>query len=221
MATPINSSGRYVILPLIGSISGRGSGRIIKRQTVEELISKINRRYSTNDWRPIIYIDTKVEHKDLVAYYRMADVAIISSVYDGMNLVAKEYAASQVDEKGVLILSELAGAAEELEGALLINPYDIEGFSTCIRKALTMPLEEKKDRMALLRNRIKEDDIYKWISNLLHEILKISSLKQGRCPYLFDRTGEIINRLTNGKIFLFLDYDGTLTPIVESPDRGY
>ena len=74
--------------------------------------------------------------------------------------------------------------------------------------------------MALLRNRIKEDDIYKWISNLLHEILKISSLKQGRCPYLFDRTGEIINRLTNGKIFLFLDYDGTLTPIVESPDEA-
>lgn len=190
------------------------------KKTVEELISKINRRYSTNDWRPIIYIDTKVEHKDLVAYYRMADVAIISSVYDGMNLVAKEYVASQVDEKGVLILSELAGAAEELEGALLINPYDIEGFSTCIRKALTMPLEEKKNRMALLRNRINENDIYKWISNLLHEILKISSLKQGKCPYLFDQTGEIINRLTNGKIFLFLDYDGTLTPIVESPDEA-
>ncbi|OIP29544.1 MAG: hypothetical protein AUK23_10575 [Deltaproteobacteria bacterium CG2_30_43_15] len=108
-----------------------------------ELVSKVNEKYSAAGWRPIIYIDTKVEHKDLVAYYRMADVATISSVYDGMNLVAKEYIASQVDERGGLILSELAGAADELEGAILVNPYDIEEFSNSIKRSLMMSQREK------------------------------------------------------------------------------
>jgi alpha,alpha-trehalose-phosphate synthase [UDP-forming]/trehalose-phosphatase len=190
------------------------------KETVEDLIKKINRKYSTGRWKPIIYINTKVEHKDLVAYYRMADIAIISSVYDGMNLVAKEYVASQIDERGVLILSELAGAADELEGAMLVNPYDIEGFSECIRKSLIMPEKEKKDRMAGLRNRVMEKDIYKWVSDTLHETVSISFLKREKCFYLFDRIDELKERLARNKIFLFLDYDGTLTPIVESPEKA-
>ncbi len=191
------------------------------KKTVEELVTKINEKYSLGNWKPIIYIDTKIEHEDLVSYYRMADVAIISSVYDGMNLVAKEYAASQVDENGVLILSELAGAADELEGAILVNPYDIEGFSDDIRKALRMPQKEKANRMAVLRRQVKGSDIYKWISDILHEVIKISSVKQKKCCYLFDHTDEIKERLSDKRIFLFLDYDGTLTPIVESPDRAF
>ncbi len=190
------------------------------KKTVEELVKKINERYSIGNWEPIIYIDTKIEHKDLVAYYRMADVAIISSVYDGMNLVAKEYAASQVDENGVLILSELAGAADELNGAMLVNPYDIEGFSDCIREALIMPEKEKRARMKALRMQITENDIYKWILDFLHEISKISSMKEEKCCYLFDHIDEIKDRLKGQRIFLFLDYDGTLTPIVESPDKA-
>lgn len=190
------------------------------KKTVEELILKINEKYSGGGWKPIIYIDNKVEHKDLVAYYRMADVAIISSVYDGMNLVAKEYVASQVDENGVLILSELAGAAEELNGAMLVNPYDIEGFSDCIREALIMPEKEKRARMKALRMQITENDIYKWILDFLHEISKISFMKEEKCCYLFDHIDEIKDRLKGQRIFLFLDYDGTLTPIVESPDKA-
>lgn len=190
------------------------------KKTVEELVKKINERYSIGNWEPIIYIDTKIEHKDLVAYYRMADVAIISSVYDGMNLVAKEYAASQVDENGVLILSELAGAADELNGAMLVNPYDIEGFSDCIREALIMPEKEKRARMKALRMQITENDIYKWILDFLHEISKISSMKEEKCCYFFDHIDEIKDRLKGQRIFLFLDYDGTLTPIVESPDKA-
>lgn len=187
------------------------------KKAVEELVLKINEKYSVGDWKPIIYIDTKVEHKDLVSYYRTADVAIISSVYDGMNLVAKEYAASQVDENGVLILSELAGAADELEGAMLVNPYDIEGFSDAIRKALTMAQGKKINRMAVLRRQIRENDIYKWISDILCEIVKISSVKQRKCCYIFDH----IDKIPHTNIFLFLDYDGTLTPIVKSPDKAF
>lgn len=191
------------------------------KRTVEELISKINKKYSTGNWKPIIYIDTKIEHRDLVAYYRMSDVAIISSVYDGMNLVAKEYVVSQVDEKGVLILSELAGAADELEGAILINPYDIEGFSDAIRRALVMSSREKADRMGLLRRQVKEKDVYNWISEILREVINIASLKQGKSRNVFDHIDEIKNRLSGKDIFLFLDYDGTLSPIVDDPQKAF
>lgn len=130
------------------------------KKAVEELVSKINEKYSVGDWKPIIYIDTKIEHKELAAYYKMADFAIISSVYDGMNLVAKEYVASKTDKKGVLRLSEFAGAFEELKGSILENPYDIEQFSECIKTALKMPDKEKVSRMAALRRKVSENNIH-------------------------------------------------------------
>ncbi len=150
----------------------------------------------------------------------MADIAVISSIYDGMNLVAKEYAASQVDEKGVLLLSEFAGASDELEGAILVNPYDIESFSEAMKTALIMPQGEKKIRMEMVRRQIKENDIYRWISNILHEMSAMSSVKQERDSYLFDHRDDLADGIKNKKLFLFLDYDGTLTPIVESPDKA-
>lgn len=190
------------------------------KKTVEDLITKINEKHATDDWMPVVYIDSKVEHRDLVAYYRLADVAIISSVYDGMNLVAKEYAASQVDEKGVLILSELAGAADELEGALLVNPYDVESFSTSIKMALGLRAEEKTQRMSVLRKQIQENDIYKWTRDILQEIVDISNRKKNSAFYLFDHDQRFRSALPHGRIFLFLDYDGTLAPIAESPDKA-
>lgn len=190
------------------------------KKAVEELVSKINERYSVGNWKPIIYIDTKVEHKDLVSYYRMADIAIISSVYDGMNLVAKEYVASKTDEKGVLILSEFAGASEELEGAILVNPYDIEEFSECIKTALKMPDKEKVSRMATLRRHVSENNIHKWIIDILNEIAAVAAVKSKKCCYLFDNIIEIKKTAFHENIFLFLDYDGTLTPIVETPDKA-
>jgi trehalose 6-phosphate synthase/phosphatase len=161
-----------------------------------------------------------VEHDDLVAYYRMADVAVISSVYDGMNLVAKEYAASQADERGVLILSELAGAADELEGAMLVNPYDIEGFSASIVQSLGLHQKEKTGRMALLRRHIRENDIYRWVADILYEIGTVLDGKAETCRPVFDHAPEMQERLANKKLFLFLDYDGTLAPIAESPDQA-
>lgn len=190
------------------------------KKAVEELVSKINEKYSVGDWKPIIYIDTKVDHKDLVSYYRMADVAIISSVYDGMNLVAKEYVASKTDEKGLLILSEFAGASEELEGSILVNPYDIEGFSECIKRALKMPDKEKTSRMAALRRLVSENNIHKWIIDILNEISAIAAVKSEKCCYLFDNMSEIKKTVFHKNIFMFLDYDGTLTPIVGTPDKA-
>ncbi len=186
------------------------------KASVEELIKKINNKYSRGSWKPVIYRDTKSEHSDLAAYYRLADVAIISSVYDGMNLVAKEFIASQVNKKGVLVLSELAGAAEELEGALLVNPYDVEEFSDSIKTALDMNEERKMCNMNMLRRQISENDIYTWIADFLREFTLLRSNLKSKCLYLFDHLGDIPRE----NIFLFLDYDGTLTPIADSPDKA-
>ena len=200
------------------------------QRSVETLVQRINDRFSSGAWKPIIYIDTKVEHKDLAAYYRMADVGIVSSAYDGMNLVGKEYVACQTDENGVLILSEFAGAADELDGAILVNPYDIEGFSDSIKNALTMSPQERTERMKVLRTQIRENDIYKWISDMLREMIFISSSKQQQGCYFFDYTDTVQDSLAGRRTgkspqvrspyFLFLDYDGTLTPIAESPDKA-
>jgi trehalose 6-phosphate synthase/phosphatase len=189
-------------------------------QTVKKMVTDINTRFGTRSWKPIIYIDTKVEHKDLVAYYRLADVAVISSIYDGMNLVAKEYAASQADEKGALILSELAGAADELDGAILVNPYDIEEFSLSMKRALELPASEKRRLMASLRKQIRENDIYKWIRAILEEILDLSLRKKNSALPLFDHRDTIGRLLRSRGLFLFLDYDGTLSPIADLPEQA-
>lgn len=190
------------------------------KYNVEKLIYRINEKYAHGNWKPIIYVDKKIEHKDLVAYYRMADFAIISSVYDGMNLVAKEFVASQVDAKGVLILSELTGAAEALDGAILVNPYDIEDFSENIKKALVMPERAKKGRILTLRSQVKEEDIYKWIRDFLQEMQILSACKVKEEDYLFNHLSQIQEILSGKQVILFLDYDGTLTPIMESPDQA-
>ncbi len=174
------------------------------KKSVEELINRINNKYTIGSWKPIVYITTKIEHKDLALYYRISDVAVISSVYDGMNLVAKEYIASQVDEKGVIILSEFAGASEELTGALPLNPYDIDTFAKTIKKALLMPIEEKRSRMRALREHVKHNNLKQWTDNF------IAALKE--C-YL--TAHDIPNN-----VFLFFDYDGTLTSIVDTPQNA-
>jgi alpha,alpha-trehalose-phosphate synthase [UDP-forming]/trehalose-phosphatase len=185
------------------------------KSSLERLIRKINRKHATGDWVPVISKDTKTEHADLAAFYRMADVAIISSIYDGMNLVAKEFVAAQSSMSGVLLLSEFTGAAEELEGAILFNPYDTEGFAESLRRALTLPDEEKKYRMKTLRTQCEEKDIYRWISDIIGEIALLSSSKP-MYKYVFN----YLNEIPQNNIFLFLDYDGTITPIASSPDKA-
>jgi trehalose-phosphatase len=137
-----------------------------------------------------------------------------------MNLVAKEFIASQIESHGVLILSELAGAAEELDGAVLINPYDVEGFAEQILRALKMKPEEKKQRMDSLRTHIRERDIYRWITDVLSDMVEVADFKNKKCTYLKDPYRILKEKVGDSEIFLFLDYDGTLTPIVETPDRA-
>lgn len=133
-------------------------------QKVDGQVWKINDRFATDRWRPIHLLKQSLSAERLAVLYRAADLCIVSSLQDGMNLVAKEYVASQVDEEGVLLLSRFAGAAEEMEEATLINPYDPEGFSLQIRDALILPLEERRRRMRALRGSLRT--IFDWMNEV-------------------------------------------------------
>ena len=135
--------------------------------TVESLASRINARFGSPGYRPIILFRTHFEPADVYRFYRAADVCYVSSLHDGMNLVAKEFVASRTDLRGVLILSEFTGAARELTEALIVNPYDIEDASEAFALALSMPLEEQRDRMASMRSWLSEFNVYRWAGRML------------------------------------------------------
>ena len=144
------------------------------REEVVSLVNQINEKYQKQSWRPILLINRQVDHKTLSVYYRLADLAIISSVRDGMNLVAKEFIASQIDEKGILCLSEFAGAFEEMEHSVPINPYYTDGFAEAIKKALEMPFTEKRDRIRSMRQYLKEYDIYRWTYDIFQTLSEMT-----------------------------------------------
>ncbi len=155
---------------------------------LDSLVDDLNWRYSTETWKPVEYMKEKMEFTRIVAMYKKAKVCIVSSLNDGLNIVCKEFISSQdVSDPGVLILSEFAGAAEELgDDALLINPYDIESFSDTIKQALEMPLEERKKRMERLQKKVGENDIYKWTSNIfkgMSEVIPIAKAMRDRRLY--------------------------------------
>lgn len=191
-----------------------------RKQQIEQKIGTINGKVSTITWQPIIYRYTHLPFNELAALYKAADVALITPLRDGMNLVAKEYVASCSARKGVLILSELAGAANELNEALLVNPTDIIEVSGAINKALTMPQEEQQHRMALMQQRLSDYDVIKWVSDFLDQLsnVKIEQEKQ-QVKVLDERTGSQIHlhyQMAKSRCLL-LDYDGTLVPYAKLP----
>jgi len=135
---------------------------------IDGLIGDINGRFSRSGWTPVHYMFRNLERIELLAYYRAADIALITSLKDGMNLVAKEYCAANVDKSGVLILSEFTGAATQMsEGSLLVNPYDIEGVADAIYRAYTMSIDERQWRMQRLRKSVARRDVFWWVDSIL------------------------------------------------------
>ena len=138
------------------------------RREVELLVSQINGEFTQPGWVPIHYMHRNLGRDDLLAYYRAADIALITPLKDGMNLVAKEFCAAQTDERGVVILSEFAGVSSEMrEGAILVNPNDLAGVAQAIHEACQMPAEEKRSRMRRLRQVVKDHNVQRWSRSFL------------------------------------------------------
>lgn len=137
------------------------------QQRIHEATERINQRHGRGDWRPVMLLAEHHEHDALTELYRAADMCLVTSLHDGMNLVCKEFVAARDDEQGVLILSRFAGAAREMTEALLINPYHVEELADAIHAALVMPAAEQRERMASLRAIVREFNVYRWAGNML------------------------------------------------------
>jgi trehalose 6-phosphate synthase len=164
--------GRFLFIQIASPTRAESEPYQSYRDILRSTVQQINTKFGKPGWKPIEYIEGQLSHDSLVAYYRLAHFCLVSSVYDGMNLVSKEYVTCQDDERGVLLLSEMAGSLEELDGALPINPYDVGGVAQTIRKAIEMPREERQLRMARMRAYIQKHDIYRWMAANLEAITR-------------------------------------------------
>lgn len=149
---------------------------------------RINHRFQTSDWKPIVLLTRQHSHSEILAYYKTADFCLVSSLHDGMNLVAKEFVASRKDDQGVLILSRFTGASHELGDALLVNPYDTEEMAHAVHRALEMPPEERRIRMQRMRATVRERNIYRWAGSLIGELCGIRTANM-RKPVLVRTAG--------------------------------
>ena len=145
---------------------------------------RINRRFQTGNWKPIVLLTRQHSHQEILPYYRTADVCLVTSLHDGMNLVAKEFVAARHDDQGVLVLSRFAGASHELADALVVNPYDVEELSQAVHRALEMSPEERAIRMQRMRAVVKERNIYRWAGSLIGELCAIRTAAAPRKPTL-------------------------------------
>lgn len=189
----------------------------LKRQ-VDELVGHVNGRFATSRWTPIRYLHRSVPPEELAALYRDAQVALVTPLRDGMNLVAKEYVTCQVGEPGVLVLSRLAGAAETMQEALRVNPYNTDQVASALHQALIMDVTERTARMRALQRRERRDTVHEWVGNFLRTAhAPLESIR----PLGTDDFARWLGRFCEGQhLALFLDYDGTLARIVQHPSQA-
>jgi len=193
------------------------------RKELEHLVGRINGEHGTIGWMPVWYLYRAVPFERLIALYNVADVALITPLRDGMNLIAKEYVATKTDGKGVLILSEMAGAASELGEAVIVNANNKDAIVEGIKEALEMPLEEQIDRNRLMQRRLSRYNISRWAEDF---ITALSDVKQTQQQMSVRKLGSKIRdtlcehyKKSSKRLFL-LDYDGTLVGFVNRPDKA-
>ncbi|WP_332456998.1 bifunctional alpha,alpha-trehalose-phosphate synthase (UDP-forming)/trehalose-phosphatase [Petrimonas sp.] len=188
---------------------------------IDQYIGKINGMYSTLGWTPVYYFYQSFPFNELVALYDIADIAMVTPLRDGMNLVAKEYLATKREKPGVLILSEMAGAAIELTDAIIINPNDTQEIEAAILQALTMPKKEQRIRLNNMQKRISTQTVKKWANDFVKELLYISKqnneifqkiVGKRQLSQIKKEYDQAYTRL------ILLDYDGTLSPFVKNPE---
>lgn len=197
--------------------------QLLKRE-VDELVGRINGRFGTPWWAPIVYMYRSVPFQTLVGLYTSADLVLVTPLRDGMNLVAKEYLACQGQEKhGMLVLSETAGAAAELGEALIVNPNSVNSIVDAIYQGLTMSEEEKKAAFRLMFNRIRHYNVFRWADDFVEQLFKVKeNQEQNRQRLLSGRLKQdlLSNYQRASKRLLLLDYDGTLVSFRKKPEQA-
>jgi len=193
------------------------------RHEVDQLVGRINGKHATIGWTPVRYLFKSLPFIRLLALYSIADIALVSPVRDGMNLMAKEYLATKSSGDGMLILSEFAGAAKELGEAILVNPNNIAEFSEAIYQGLTLPEPERRTRVKTMQERLRRYDLTRWTNDFL-DVLESTQAHQQMLAARFMDTAAIRRMETDYRNayrrVLFLDYDGTLVPIAKTPQQA-
>ena len=193
------------------------------KQQIDELVGKINGVFGSVQWTPIVYQYTALPFSQMVDLYGASDVALVTPLRDGMNLIAKEYLASRADKTGVLIISEMAGAAKELGEAVVVNPNDIEGIAGALKLALTMPEEEQVMRNEIMQNRLRRYDVVKWAADFIKALLRAKPEQANLAARLMTHgvRGNMVTDFLRAQRRLFLlDYEGTLIPTLRPPQTA-
>ena len=187
---------------------------------LEQTVGRIVGDFGNVHWTPLVYQFRLLTFEEIVPLYRGCDVALITPLRDGMNLVAKEFVASRPDQTGVLILSEMAGAAKEMGEALIVNPFHHEDFAQVLEQALTMPVEEQGRRNKLMQERLRRYDVNRWADDFIQGLLatqKIEAARRARVLGGKAQTALIQQYRAATRRALLLDYDGTLVPFAREP----
>ncbi|WP_372755089.1 bifunctional alpha,alpha-trehalose-phosphate synthase (UDP-forming)/trehalose-phosphatase [Labilibaculum sp.] len=213
--------GKVTLIMLAVPSRGTVEHYINLKKEVDELVGNVNGRFGSINYTPVWYFYRSLPFENLIELYSSCDVALVTPVRDGMNLVAKEYVASRTNRTGVMILSEMAGVAKEMGEALIINPNNINEIAEAIHQALVMPLDEQRERMIFLQDRIKRYDVFKWASEFVKSLAKVEKIQNSF--YAKKINSKITLNLTNQykaakKRSIFLDYDGTLTGFKSNPN---
>ncbi len=191
----------------------------LKRDT-DEIVGRVNGKFATVNWTPIWYYYRSMSFEDLIDLYSSADIAMITPIRDGMNLVAKEYVATRIHGDGVLILSEMAGASKELFQGLIVNPFDINSMSDAIHQAINMPVEEQKQRNLSMQKRLSRYNVKRWADDFIKTLNSESQSNDNNSIIKIDSkiSSKISKAYENAKNrLLLLDYDGTLVEFNEKP----
>ena len=190
------------------------------KEEIELLVGRINGKFGRINWTPIHYFYRSMPLSALSAFYRMSQVALVTPLRDGMNLVCKEFIASKLDKKGVLILSEMAGSAKELSDSILINPNDINQLVDAMKEALTMPEQEQIARMEIMQESLKRYNIHAWVNLFMQRLNYIKDEQENlRTKPIASIKPELLDTYNKtSKRMIFLDYDGTLVGFNTNPD---
>lgn len=211
-----------LILVVVPSRIGVTDYQQMKRQ-IDECVGKINGSFGSVSWTPIRYLYKYESLFPLAALYSLSDVALVTPLRDGMNLVAKEYLAARTGGTGVLILSEMAGAAKELGEALIINPNDTGAVADAIRDALAMPPEEQKRRNAIMRKRLERYNVIRWADDFIQKLIAAGGERERMSARMLGAEGrdELLTAYRRARTrTIFLDYDGTLAPFADRPEQA-